>query len=72
MNPQRQLATDPHRAAGEAIERVGHPAVGGVFDRRHAERAIAVFDFLEHRAIVPPARVRPMPEPVDRRQVAET
>ena len=48
VNPQRQLAADPHGRAREAVERVGDAAVGRVFHRHDAELGLAAFHFFEH------------------------
>ena len=48
VDPQRQLAADPHRRAREAIERVRHAAVGRVLHRHDAELRLAALDFFEH------------------------
>ena len=50
MNPQLHFAADLSWRAGEHIERIGHAAVGAVFQRHQAVVRLPTIDFIKHGA----------------------
>ena len=73
MNAQPNLGADLQlRQAHEHVQRVGDPAVGGVFQRHDAEIGMAAVDLLEHGGDAADAHeLDRLAEALDGRQMAE-